>query len=113
MILKVWERGAGLTRACGSAACAAVVAAVRLDLTGRKVRVSLPGGDLSICWRESDGHVLMSGAVELENEGVFAAAVSRASPSRLRDGRRGRHLRLSAEYGRIRGHASFGAGNRS
>jgi len=80
MILKVWERGAGLTRACGSAACAAVVAAVRLDLTGRKVRVSLPGGDLSICWRESDGHVLMSGAVELENEGVFGAAVFEGEP---------------------------------
>jgi diaminopimelate epimerase len=72
LTLKVWERGAGLTRACGSAACAAAVAAARKDLTGRKVRVTLPGGDLLIHWRESDGHVLMTGPVELEHEGVFA-----------------------------------------
>jgi diaminopimelate epimerase len=72
LTLKVWERGAGLTRACGSAACAAAVAAARKDLTGRKVRVTLPGGDLVIHWRESDGHVLMTGPVELEHEGVFA-----------------------------------------
>jgi diaminopimelate epimerase len=71
--LKVWERGAGLTRACGSAACAAAVAAVRKGLTGRKVRVTLPGGDLLIEWRESDGHVLMTGPVELEHEGTFTA----------------------------------------
>jgi diaminopimelate epimerase len=70
--LKVWERGAGLTRACGSAACAAAVAAVRKDLTDRSVRVTLPGGDLAITWRESDGHVMMTGPVELEHEGVFA-----------------------------------------
>jgi diaminopimelate epimerase len=70
--LKVWERGAGLTRACGSAACATAVAAARKGLTGRKVRVTLPGGDLLIHWRESDGHVLMTGPVELEHEGVFA-----------------------------------------
>jgi diaminopimelate epimerase len=75
MILRVWERGVGLTRACGSAACAAVVAAARKELTGRKVRVSLPGGDLLITWRESDGHVLMTGPVELEHEGVLEAAV--------------------------------------
>eukprot|EP01037_Dinobryon_pediforme_P016675 gene16675-16855_t len=51
IILKVWERGVGLTRACGSAACAAAVAAVRKDLTARHVRISLPGGDLQIEWR--------------------------------------------------------------
>ena len=50
--LKVWERGVGLTRACGSAACAAAVAAARKDLTGRQVTVTLPGGDLLIHWRE-------------------------------------------------------------
>jgi diaminopimelate epimerase len=72
LTLKVWERGAGLTRACGSAACAAAVAAVRKDLTGRRVRVTLPGGDLVIHWREGDGHVLMTGPVELEHEGVLA-----------------------------------------
>jgi diaminopimelate epimerase len=65
--LKVWERGAGLTRACGSGACAAAVAAYRRGLTGRKVTVSLPGGDLMIDWREDD-HVMMTGAVELEFE---------------------------------------------
>jgi diaminopimelate epimerase len=66
--LKVWERGAGLTRACGSAACAALVAAARKGLTGRSAIVSLPGGDLDIEWRESDGHVLMTGPVEFEFE---------------------------------------------
>ncbi|MGO4706612.1 diaminopimelate epimerase [Microvirga sp. 2MCAF38] len=71
IVLRVWERGAGLTRACGSAACASLVAAVRNDLTGRKATVSLPGGDLVIAWRESDGHVLMTGPTELEHEGIF------------------------------------------
>ncbi len=66
--LKVWERGTGLTRACGSAACAALVAAVRKGLTSRSATVSLPGGDLEIEWRESDGRVLMTGPVELEFE---------------------------------------------
>ena len=75
MILRVWERGAGLTLACGSAACAAAVAAARRNLTGRTVRVSLPGGDLLIQWRASDDHVLMTGPVELEHEGVFAPEI--------------------------------------
>ncbi|HTV31889.1 MAG TPA: diaminopimelate epimerase [Methylocella sp.] len=66
--LKVWERGTGLTKACGSAACAALVAAARKGLTGQKAKVSLPGGDLTIEWRESDGHVLMTGPVEFEFE---------------------------------------------
>jgi diaminopimelate epimerase len=73
--LKVWERGVGLTQACGSAACAAAVAAVRKELTGRGVTVTLPGGDLLIHWRESDGHVLMTGPVELEHEGVLSPAL--------------------------------------
>jgi diaminopimelate epimerase len=68
MILKVWERGAGLTRACGTAACAAVVAAARLKLTGRKVRVRLPGGELVIEWADND-HVLMTGPFSHEFEG--------------------------------------------
>ncbi|MDB5651482.1 MAG: diaminopimelate epimerase [Hyphomicrobiales bacterium] len=75
VILKVWERGVGLTRACGSAACASVVAAARLDMTDRKARVTLPGGDLSIDWRVSDDHVLMTGPVELEFEATFDAAI--------------------------------------
>jgi diaminopimelate epimerase len=72
LIVRTWERGAGLTRACGSAACAAAVAAVRTKRTGRKVRVTLPGGDLQIEWRESDNHVLMSGPVEFEFEGMLS-----------------------------------------
>ncbi len=75
MILRVWERGAGITLACGSAACAAAVAAARRKLTGRSVRVSLPGGDLLIQWRTSDDHVLMTGPVELEHDGTFAAEI--------------------------------------
>jgi len=69
--LRVWERGVGLTRACGSAACAALVAAVRKKFTERRATVSLPGGDLTIEWREADDHVLMTGPVELEWEGTF------------------------------------------
>lgn len=71
--LRVWERGTGITRACGSASCATVVAAVRKKLTDRRVTVTLPGGDLVIEWRVSDDHVLMTGPVELEFEGRFDA----------------------------------------
>jgi len=73
--IRTWERGAGLTKACGSAACAAAVAAARLKRTGRKVRVTLPGGDLDIEWRERDDHVLMTGPVQFEYEGRFAPAL--------------------------------------
>ena len=75
IVLRTWERGAGLTRACGSAACAAAVAAARLGRTGRTVTVTLPGGDLRIAWRESDDHVLMTGPVAYEYEGKFAPAL--------------------------------------
>ena len=75
VVIRTWERGAGLTKACGSAACAAAVAAARLGRTGRKVTVSLPGGDLAIEWRESDDHVLMTGPVEYEHAGRFEAAL--------------------------------------
>ncbi len=71
IVLRVWERGAGITQACGSGACAALVAAVRRELSARKAVVSLPGGDLTIEWRESDGHVLMTGAAEFEWEGTL------------------------------------------
>jgi len=74
LVIRTWERGAGLTQACGSAACAAAVAAARLGRTGRKVTVTLPGGDLSIEWREADDHVLMTGPVEYEHKGRFDAA---------------------------------------
>jgi diaminopimelate epimerase len=71
--VRTWERGAGLTRACGTAACAAAVVAARRELTGRKVKVSLPGGDLVIEWREGDGHVLMTGPYALDYEGTLPA----------------------------------------
>jgi diaminopimelate epimerase len=67
--MRVWERGAGITQACGSGACAAAVAAIRRGMTGRKVRVTLDGGDLFIEWRETDGHVLMTGPVTYVYEG--------------------------------------------
>lgn len=64
--LKVWERGAGLTLACGTGACAAVVAAVRQRRCGRKVTVEVDGGELFIEWREADDHVIMTGPIEFE-----------------------------------------------
>ncbi len=69
--LRVWERGAGLTQACGSGACAAVVAAVRRGLTGRKVTVEVDGGELRIEWA-GDDHVLMSGPAATSFRGVLA-----------------------------------------
>jgi diaminopimelate epimerase len=60
--LRVWERGAGLTPACGSGACAALVAAARRGLTGRKAEIVLDGGTLTIEWLR-DGHVLMTGGI--------------------------------------------------
>lgn len=69
--LHVWERGAGLTKACGTAACAAAVATARKGLTGRRVRVELPGGNLTIEWRAADGHILMTGPWHLDYEGIF------------------------------------------
>ncbi len=69
--VRVWERGAGLTLACGSAACAVAVCAARKGLTGRKVQIDLPGGSLDIAWRESDGHILMTGPWELEDRGML------------------------------------------
>jgi diaminopimelate epimerase len=75
LIVRTWERGAGLTRACGSAACAAAVCGARTKRTDRKVTVTLPGGDLAIEWRERDDHVLMTGPVEYEFEGRFDPAM--------------------------------------
>ena len=61
IIFRVWERGAGATLACGTGACAAVVACVLNGKTGRSVLVHLPGGDLDIVWSEADNHVYMTG----------------------------------------------------
>src|SRR5262250_2313677 len=77
--IRTWERGAGLTKACGSAACAAAVAAARLRRTGRRVTVTLPGGDLLIEWRESDDRVLMTGPVAYEFEGRLDPALFAAT----------------------------------
>jgi diaminopimelate epimerase len=75
IIIRTWERGAGLTKACGSAACAAAVAAARLRRTDRKVKVTLPGGELAIEWRTTDDHVLMTGPVQFEFKGRFDPAL--------------------------------------
>lgn len=73
--VRTWERGAGLTKACGSAACAAAVCAARKGLTDRLVTVTLPGGPLEIDWR-ADSHILMTGPVALEHEGVLDLAAA-------------------------------------
>ncbi|HEY7664037.1 MAG TPA: diaminopimelate epimerase [Xanthobacteraceae bacterium] len=79
LLVRTWERGAGLTKACGSAACAAAVAAARLGRCGRAVTVTLPGGDLAIEWRARDDHVLMTGPVAYEYEGRFDPALFAAA----------------------------------
>ncbi len=70
LALRVWERGAGLTRACGTGACATAVAAIRRKLVSSPVRVSLPGGDLEIVW-EPGGTILMRGPATTSFRGTF------------------------------------------
>lgn len=72
--MRVWERGVGITRACGTGACATAVAAHRRGLVGRDVKIVLDGGTLGIAWRESDDHILMTGATSF----VFAGDVDLA-----------------------------------
>ena len=74
--IRVWERGTGLTRACGTAACATAVAAARKGLANRTVRIDLPGGPLSIDWREGDNHILMTGPWSLDGEGTVPEALA-------------------------------------
>ncbi|CAN5321633.1 diaminopimelate epimerase [soil metagenome] len=69
--MRVWERGAGLTKACGTGACAALVATARRGLTGRKATVIVDGGELTIDWDEATGHVFMTGPVEIERTGML------------------------------------------
>ncbi|WP_174503578.1 diaminopimelate epimerase [Acidiphilium sp. C61] len=71
--LRVWERGAGLTLACGSGACAALVNAHRRGLAARRAEIEMDGGTLTLTWRD-DGHVLMEGPVALVFEGELDAA---------------------------------------
>ncbi len=73
--MRVWERGAGITLACGTGACALVVAAVLNDLSDRLCTVNLPGGDLRIDWQESNNHVLMTGSATKVFEGIFAEEI--------------------------------------
>ena len=70
--LRVWERGAGLTRACGTGACAALVAASRRGLTGREATIDMDGGELRVEWDQATGHVFMTGPVEVERTGMLA-----------------------------------------
>ncbi|GGY47466.1 diaminopimelate epimerase [Parvularcula lutaonensis] len=69
--LRTWERGVGITRACGTAACATLVSAARRGLTGRSSAIRADGGTLHITWDEKTGHVLMAGPVQLRRKGVF------------------------------------------
>ncbi|HEY5008591.1 MAG TPA: diaminopimelate epimerase, partial [Caulobacteraceae bacterium] len=69
--LRVWERGVGETKACGTGACAALVAASRRGLTDRKAVIELTNGELEVEWREADGHVLMTGPTEVEFTGTL------------------------------------------
>lgn len=69
--MRVWERGTGETFACGTGACATVVAAVLNGLTEREVEMRLRGGSLFIKWDEASGHVLMTGPAAFICDGVF------------------------------------------
>jgi diaminopimelate epimerase len=72
LTVRTWERGAGLTRACGSAACAAVVCAARKGLAERRATATLPGGRLEIAWLD-DNRILMTGPAAVEHVGVLDA----------------------------------------
>jgi diaminopimelate epimerase len=67
--LNVWERGAGITQACGSAACATAVASASLGYTKREVNIILPGGNIEINW-QNDGHIVMTGPYEFDGEDI-------------------------------------------
>ncbi len=67
--LRVWERGTGITLACGTAACATLVAASQRGLSGRKATIRMDGGKLSVEWR-ADNHMILSGAIEMSFAGT-------------------------------------------
>lgn len=71
IVLKVWERGTGLTKACGTAACAVMAAGYRLKMIEAECRVTLPGGDLFMAINPDNGHVLMTGPLEYEYEAML------------------------------------------
>jgi diaminopimelate epimerase len=70
LVMRVWERGAGPTLACGTGACATLVACHSLGLCERRARLDLPGGSLEIHWSPDDGHVFMAGPAEAVFDGV-------------------------------------------
>jgi diaminopimelate epimerase len=75
VVLKVWERGAGLTQACGTAACAVMAAGHRIKIIDAKCRITLPGGDLFMAINEDNGHILMTGPVSYDGEGIIPQAL--------------------------------------
>ena len=85
--MHVWERGSGITQACGTGACASQVAAFHAGLTGREATVHMPGGDLTIRLDEATGHVLMTGGAETVFEG------GDTTPTPLKGAFEGRNLR--------------------
>ena len=68
---RVWERGSGITEACGTGACATAVAAARTGRAGRSSKIVMDGGTLLIEWRESDNHVYMTGPAEFVFDGTI------------------------------------------
>lgn len=70
--MRVWERGAGITKACGTGACASLVAASRRGLCGRQAMVMMDGGPLHIIWRQDDDHVVMTGPLALDYIGQLS-----------------------------------------
>ena len=75
LVMRVWERGAGPTLACGTGACATLVACHLLGLADRHARLDLPGGPLEIHWDEGSGHVFMTGPAEAVFDGVVAPSL--------------------------------------
>jgi diaminopimelate epimerase len=114
LTMRTWERGAGLTRACGSAACAAAVSAARTGRTGRDVTVTCRAAISDLEWREDD-HVMMTGPAEWEFSGTLdpAAVPGSATSGAWPDGGRDRHLRLPAQRLRVRSHARRGGKGRA
>lgn len=78
LVMRVWERGAGPTLACGTGACATLVACHRLGLSARSARLDLPGGSLWIDWDSQSNHLFMTGPAEPVFDGVLAPAAENA-----------------------------------
>ena len=107
--MRVWERGAGITEACGSGACATLVAAVRRGLAQRKATIVLDGGELDIVWREEDGHVVHDGPRRLVLSRRTASRfwVMTVSDALQKDAPTGcGDFRLPSQHRRIRGDAA-------